>query len=225
MARSLTDRVVVLDDLGATAGQRPDVAIDDEHPGLILFTSGSTGTPKGVWLRHRSIVPTAVRGRGRPVGEHERLALTASWGFTAAQNLLFRALFNGLTACAYDLRTRGARGLAEWIRDAGITELQLQPSILRAFADETSPGTMASLQELTFGGDTLHTADVRAAWPLVGPDTRLRNSLGSTEAGGIVAWYLPRDVDLPDGPVPVGHPREGVTIRLVDEDGDAGARR
>lgn len=220
LARSLTDKVVVLGELEPNVDTTPDVEVHAEHPGLILFTSGSTGTPKGVWLRHRSIVPRAMRVRMRPLEADERLAVTASWGFTAAQTELFRALFNGLPACVYDLRGRGALGLPEWIRATGITELNLQPNVLRAFAEHTAPGTLDCLREVSFGAETLYASDVRLTWPLVGPDTMLRNSLGSTEVGGLANWVVPRDVELPDGPVPVGHPRTNVELRLVDEDGE-----
>ena len=107
LARALSDHVLVLDDTVGASDHMPKPTIDDEQPGLILFTSGSTGTPKGVYGTHRSIVPKGMRYRAHPFQGDERLSLTASWGFTAAEGQLFIGLMNGLPTCTFDLRTRG----------------------------------------------------------------------------------------------------------------------
>ena len=151
IARRLTDKVLVLDETRSFGTDTPSVVIEKDQPGLILFTSGSTGTPKGVFGAHRAIVPKSMRHRRTRLAPDERFALTSSWGFTAAEGLLFQGLINGLTTYTYDLRTHGARGLPEWVRAAEITSLTLMPSILRALVETTPPGTMSCVRTVTFG--------------------------------------------------------------------------
>ena len=159
-ARSLTDRVVVLDDLGANRGDAPRRRdrrrAPRPHPlhlGIDRHTERRLVAPPVDRADGRTR-PRPTRRRARAPGAHRVVGI-----HRRAEPPLPRSVQWPDGVCVRPPHER-ARGLAEWIRDAGITELQLQPSILHAFADETSPGTMASLQELTFGGDTLHTADV-----------------------------------------------------------------
>jgi acyl-coenzyme A synthetase/AMP-(fatty) acid ligase/thioesterase domain-containing protein/acyl carrier protein len=218
MARRLSDKVLVLDETQSFGAETPTVVVERDQPGLILFTSGSTGTPKGVYGAHRAIVPKSMRARTWPTHFDDRLALTSSWGFTAAEGMLFQGLINGATIYTYDLRTRGARGLPEWVGANGITTMTFMPSVARALAEDTPPGTMDCLRHVSFGAETLYAADVRAVRPMFGPETILRNALGSTEVGSIARYHIPPDVELEDGPVPIGQPFPSVHLRIVDED-------
>ncbi|HXY92915.1 MAG TPA: AMP-binding protein [Acidimicrobiia bacterium] len=218
LARVLSDKVLVLDETTGCSTAVPSVEIPERHPGLILFTSGSTGVPKGVYGAHRSMVPRSMRHRKTALSKSDRFALTSSWGFTAAEGLLFQGLVNGLTTCTYDLRTRGARGLPEWVRSAGVTHLTLMPSVLRAIVDTAPEGALSTLKNVSFGAETLYGSDVRAGRHLFGPDTVLSNPYGSTEFGSITAYRIPGDDELDDGPVPVGFPSPSVEVHVVDED-------
>ena len=220
LARSLSDQVLVLDETQSFGTDTPTVGIARDHPGLILFTSGSTGVPKGVFGAHRAIVPKSMRhGVGmEPPSPDERLALTSSWGFTAAEGQLFTGLVNGLATCTYDLRTRGARGLPEWVQASGITSMTLMPSVLRVLAPDTPPHTMDCVRRVSFGAETLYGRDVRSARPLFGPDTELSNGYGATEVGGVASYEIPRDHELDDGPVPIGTPPVSVQVHLLDDD-------
>jgi acyl-coenzyme A synthetase/AMP-(fatty) acid ligase/thioesterase domain-containing protein/acyl carrier protein len=213
------EQILVLDETERHGTGMPSVEIPEDHPSLVLFTSGSTGTPKGVVGQHRGVVPRAVRTgvrNGTAVGD--RHALTTSFGFTAAESRLWEVFINGATVCTYDLRTRGPRGLPEWVRREEIDVVSFVPSTLRALADVIPPGTMDCVQKAGFGAETLYYRDVRIARPLFGPDTILRNSLGSTEAGSIARYDIPPDDDSNEGPVPVGTVAPDIEVRIVDED-------
>jgi acyl-coenzyme A synthetase/AMP-(fatty) acid ligase/thioesterase domain-containing protein/acyl carrier protein len=221
VARALapSDKIVVLEETGQYATGAPAIAIPEDHPGLVLFTSGSTGTPKGVVGQHRGMVPRAVRTgvrNGTAIGD--RHALTTSFGFTAAESRIWEVFINGATLCTYDLRTRGPRGLPDWVRREAIDVVSFVPSTLRALAEVIPPGTMDGVKKAGFGAETLYYRDVRIARPLFGPDTILRNSLGSTEAGSIARYDIPPDDDPNDGPVPVGTIAPDIEVRIVDED-------
>ena len=92
------------------------------------------------------------------------------------------------------------------------------PSTLRALADVIPPGTMDCVKKVGFSAETLYYRDVRIARPLFGPDTILRNSLGSTEAGLIARYDVPADEDGREGPVPVGTVDPDIEVRIVDDD-------
>jgi acyl-coenzyme A synthetase/AMP-(fatty) acid ligase/thioesterase domain-containing protein/acyl carrier protein len=213
------EQILVLEETERYGSDMPVVEIPEDHPGLVLFTSGSTGTPKGVIGQHRGMVPRAVRTgvrNGTSVGD--RHALTTSFGFTAAESRIWEVFVNGATVCTYDLRTRGARGLPEWVRREEIDVVSFVPSTLRALADVIPPGTMDCVEKAGFGAEALYYRDVRIARPLFGPDTILRHSLGSTEAGSIARYDIPLDDDSNEGPVPVGTIAPDIEVRIVDED-------
>jgi acyl-coenzyme A synthetase/AMP-(fatty) acid ligase/thioesterase domain-containing protein/acyl carrier protein len=221
VARALftPEQILVLDETERHGTGMPVVEIPENHPGLVLFTSGSTGTPKGVVGQHRGMVPRAVRTgvrNGTAVGD--RHALTTSFGFTAAESRIWEVFINGATVCTYDLRTRGPRGLPEWVRREEIDVVSFVPSTLRALADVIPPGTMDCVKKAGFGAEALYYRDVRIARPLFGPDTILRHSLGSTEAGSIARYDIPLDDDSQEGPVPVGTVAPDIEVRIVDED-------
>jgi amino acid adenylation domain-containing protein len=221
LARGLVGdgQVVVLDELDHAGTDTPTVTIPDDHPGLVLFTSGSTGMPKGVIIGHRDIVPRSLRtGVRNNVTVGDRHALTTSFGFTAAEGRIFEAFTNGATVCTYDLRTRGPRGLPDWVRAERIAVVSFVPSTLRMLADLIPPGTMDCVRKVGFGAEALYFRDVRIARPLFGPDTILRNSLGSTEAGSLARYDIPPDADGQEGPVPVGTVAPDIEVRVVDED-------
>ncbi len=218
LARALNANVLLLDETEQLSDDAPQVEIGEAQPGLILFTSGSTGAPKGVVWAHRAIVPRSMRFRPGALAGDERFALTASWGFTVAQDLLFSGLTNGVPIYTYDLRAMGARGLPDWVRRSRITHLMLTPSVLRPLVESTPPGTMDCVREVLLGAETLYASDVRSGRLLFGPDTVLRNGLGSTEAGTISRSDVPPDDELEDGPVPVGAPDVDVEVRFVDDD-------
>ncbi|MEX1008976.1 MAG: AMP-binding protein [Acidimicrobiia bacterium] len=213
------DKVVVLDEIDPYGTDAPSVEVPDDHPGLVLFTSGSTGIPKGVIGGHRDIVARSVRTGVRDgVRLGERHALTTSFGFTAAEFRIFAVFLNGATLCTYDLRTRGPRELPDWVRREQIAVVSFVPSTLRTLADVIPPGTMGCVRKVGFSAETLYFRDVRIARPLFGPDTVLRNSLGSTEAGSLARYDIPADADSQEGPVPVGTVADDVEVRVVDED-------
>src|SRR5262245_52012883 len=167
LARELTDRVLVLEETTSYDASPPEIEIGCEHTALILFTSGSTGTPKGYFNSHRDIVQRGGWNRGERLLPGDCVAITASWGFAAAQNVVFAGLLNGATTCLYDLRSRGARGLPGWISANEIVSIQLPPSVVRAFAPTTPPDTMHALRRLAFISETLHWSDVALTRPLV----------------------------------------------------------
>jgi acyl-coenzyme A synthetase/AMP-(fatty) acid ligase/thioesterase domain-containing protein/acyl carrier protein len=214
--------VLVLDEatISAALVTEPPAEISPDTPGFLFFTSGSTGAAKGVLSAHHHVVPRYVSfGNDQGYAPGDRVAVTASFGFSLAHTYFLSAILSGATACCYDLKYRGMSRLPEWIGGNGITVVTFVPSVLRALPP--SAHRMESVRLVNLGGETVYGHDVRRARPLFGRGTTFTNVMGSAEAG-IVATYVIPPEQAEDAPVPCGSIAPGVEVRVVDpETGEA----
>ena len=212
--------VMVLDDeiITAASTAEPNVEISQETPGFLFFTSGSTGAPKGVLSAHHHVIPRYVSlGNEQGYGPGDRVAVTASFGFSLAHTYFLAAVLSGATACCFDLKQVGLGRLPEWVARRGITSVALVPSALRALPASHAP--MDSVRLVTLGGETVYGHDVRRARQHFGEQTTFKNLLGSAEAGVIATYLVPPD-QPDDEPVPCGTLAPGLDVRILDPDTD-----
>ncbi|MFE5540552.1 non-ribosomal peptide synthetase [Streptomyces sp. NPDC056519] len=210
--------VVVLDDL-AVAGARPAAgSARPQDAAYVIYTSGSTGRPKGVVVEHRALVNYtrwAVERYG--VDASTRFALFTSLAFDLTGTALFPPLSAGgsiaLVPDEPDHRT-----LRELLTRSGANALKLTPSHLDLIASlgiEPAP-----FRVLVVGGEQLRGPVAARARAVFGPDCRIFNEYGPTEAaiGCIVHDFDPgRDGALPV--VPIGRPAENTGVFLLDAAG------
>jgi non-ribosomal peptide synthetase component F len=82
----------------------------------IIYTSGSTGIPKGVFQNHRNMLhDIMVRTHALHVSTQDRIA------GTGAIMTAFLALLNGATFCPWDIQSKGAALLADFLERQHIT--------------------------------------------------------------------------------------------------------
>ncbi|WNI16130.1 non-ribosomal peptide synthetase [Actinacidiphila sp. ITFR-21] len=182
----------------------PDRPVHPDHPAYVIYTSGSTGRPKGVAVTHRgfnSLVrsQTAVLG----MGAGSAVLQLASASFDAAFSEIASALLSGATLEMADADTLLPNaGLADTLRDRGITHVTITPAVLAALPpDETLlPGATILL-----AGEASSPQLVRQ-WA---DGRRLFNGYGPTETTVCVTMSAQLAAVGPDAPghtVPIGTP-------------------
>ncbi len=214
-------RVVRLGSADPSADAPPLPPVGGDRPAYLLFTSGSTGRPKGVEQTHRNVLAHALAYAGRVrLGPGDRVPLLARFTFDAAVMDLFGALLSGAALDVTDpLLT--APALRE--RLSGATVLHCTPTLLRHLVGdlpETGPpsGDLSGVRLVVLGGEEATRQDLRRFLAAFPPGSALVNGLGPTECT-VALQHLAGRADLAGAVLPVGHPVDGVRVRLLDADG------
>lgn len=214
--------LVDVDEAGGdpASARRPGILVRPDTPAYILYTSGTSGVPKGVVRSHRTLLWNArVGARFAGMTSSDRALLVASPG--AGQGLaLFQALLEGASVYPFDVKEAGLPALRDGIVSEEITLYQSVPAVFRALVKTFRAGeSFPRLRVVRLGGDTVRREDVLLFQKHFRSPCRLRVSYGSSETGPVASHFLDAESPLPEGPVAVGRPYEGVELRLLDEAG------
>lgn len=188
----------------------------------LVFTSGTTGAPKAIANRQQGFVERLIAQSaitGRAAGE--RVSYTALPGFARATYEIFGSLLNGATLCAFDARTETLDDLANLVRRERISVLTLTPALFRRFM-RSAPDDLdlSSVRKLRLGADVVTVPDVEAYKARFPPDCTLERSFNASETGLVLHMTLTHDTPVPGPLVPIGKPRRGVTVRVIDDEGN-----
>jgi amino acid adenylation domain-containing protein len=214
-------RFTELDD--AAAPDRPaDVDISPGDAAYILFTSGSTGVPKGVVVTHASVahfVEWAVRYFG--LAGDDRVSGHSPVHFDLSVFDMFGAFAAGaeLHLVPSELSLLPHR-LADWIRDAGLTQWFSVPSVLGYLAqfNAVRPGDFPALRRVIWCGDVLPTPVLRY-WMRRLPAARFTNLYGPTEAAIASSYYTVPACPVDDAAaIPIGRACDGEELLVLDEE-------
>jgi amino acid adenylation domain-containing protein len=220
--------VVAFDDI---ARERSDTRLPDVAGNALLYvhyTSGSTGAPKGAMQTHANVLFYAdVYARALRIVPGDRMSLVYTMSFAAGNGDVVRAITQGATLCAYDLRRDGVAALADWLDRHRVTVLHMPPTAFREFAGRLARSRMLPhLRALHLGGEPVFANDVRLLREHTLPHCILVNHFASTEAGVVAQQIVDHASTLPAGPlVPVGRAVDGVRVEIRRDDGslaDAG---
>ncbi|MFJ7205777.1 amino acid adenylation domain-containing protein [Streptomyces sp. NPDC098789] len=181
----------------------------------VMHTSGSTGRPKGVQIEHAGLVGF-VRWMTDlcRVTDTTRFGFVSSYAFDISCFPLFLPLLAGGTAVlAPGVPSRAV--LRRLVTEHRADTLALTPSHLPLLT--AGPG----VRTLLLGGETLTPAAARAARAAFGPDCRIINGYGPTEATVACLAHVVGDDDLAEGAtdVPLGTPGPYAHVALVAADG------
>ncbi|MFL5385853.1 MAG: amino acid adenylation domain-containing protein [Longimicrobiaceae bacterium] len=194
-------------------GTAPGVAVTPEHLAYVIYTSGSTGTPKGSQIPHRAI-PGFFRGAdyaGFGAGEAVLQHSSTSWDALTLE--LWPALLSGGTCVLYPGASADLEGLAEEVRERGVTTLWLSAALFNVIAD-TRPEILAGVRQVMTGGEAVSPPHLRKARE-INPALRVVNGYGPSECTVFAScWVVPPEFDGPAAPIgtPVGDRR----VHLLD---------
>ncbi|MGV9349087.1 amino acid adenylation domain-containing protein [Streptomyces spiralis] len=190
----------------------PDViarphALVPESGAYIIYTSGSTGTPKGVMITHRGIASLVHAQRQILNATATDVVLQfSSPGFDAIVWELCMALLNGarLVLAPGESRLQGHH-LVELIRDEGVNQALLIPSVLPAIDADLVP----SISSLVVAGEAV-PSELIDRWA---PGRAMVNAYGATEVTVLSTLSRP----LRPGAVPVlGEPIANNRVYVLD---------
>ncbi|WP_423378968.1 amino acid adenylation domain-containing protein [Burkholderia sp. LMG 32019] len=199
-------------------------AFDAGTPAYLLYTSGSTGRPNGV-LVGRGALAHFVESTSDlyRIAPGDRVLQFAPLHFDASFEEIFATLGNGATLVLRDdAMLDSVDAFTAEVERRRITVLDLPTAYWHVLAhalDARHAQRLAGVRLTIIGGEAALPERIRR-WHAHLPDLALLNTYGPTEATIIATAACvsgPGAVWRDGEPVPIGMPRAGVDVRVVDE--------
>jgi amino acid adenylation domain-containing protein len=217
-------RVVDIDPVLADASTVDLTGLEPAEPddlAYLLYTSGSTGTPKGVWQNHRNVVFAARNHiRNCAITPADRTSVLTSFGFDMAVTDTYSALLSGAAAAPIDLRGHGISRLADLLTERGVTLYHSTPTVYRYLVASLGARRLPGIRVVLLGGEAVTTRDLRLCRRHFDPECVFVNGYGATEVSFITQNHIAGPAPRGDGPLPVGHPLDGLEVLLIGPDGE-----
>ncbi len=189
----------------------------------LMYTSGTTGGPKGVRQSHRNVLSHAITYASRiRIQAGDQVPLLAGFAFDAAVMDLFGTILTGATLTIVD-PLAPARRLRADLAESGASIVHCTPTLCRHLLSDVDDlagrlDELATVRTIVLGGEEVTPNDLRAVFRRFPEGCTLVNGLGPTECT-IALQHMVTAADLAGHAIPVGHPVEGVGVRLLDVDG------
>ncbi len=206
----------------STASENPELSVGAEEPACLLYTSGSTGKPKGIVCPHKNIVFNGVvHGQINNIGVDDKLTLFHSIAFGSSHINLYQSLLNGASIHPFDISLEGINRIPSWLRDEQITCFHSTPVVFRQFVESLSHRIeFPALRLINLSGAPVSKVEIALYRMHFPATTTFEISIGATETHTFASFLIDQDFKLPEQGVPVGYPRPGREVLIVDEDGN-----
>ena len=118
--------------------------------------------------------------------------------------------------CPFDIPRDGIARLTEWMSERRLTVWISSATMLRSLMRTLGDRRFPHLRVVRIGGERVLASDIASAHRYF-PAARVFVSFATTETGPITIHETDRNTT--DAVVPVGRPLEGMTVRVLDDDG------
>ncbi len=202
--------------------ENPATLQGGNDPAYVIYTSGSTGQPKGAMIANRSLTSAFFAyERAYRLRELTAHAQMASFSFDVFTGDMIRSLLAGakLVLCPIDTVVDPA-ALYRLMLEQGIDTAEFVPATASLlFEWAAREGKTLEHMGLVVVSSEAWRGDKYAFFKsLCGPNTRLINAYGLTEATIDSTWFEPETIDelIPGRFVPIGRPLDNTQVYILD---------
>ncbi|MEP7202522.1 MAG: AMP-binding protein [Ilumatobacteraceae bacterium] len=204
------------DDL-ATAEATDIVEVEPDSLAVLIFTSGTAGSPRAAMLSHGNLLSNLDQGRSavaRIRSDDVVFGVLPMFHIFGLNVVLGLGLANGATIVL--IQRFDPSTALDTIRDRGITVIPGAPPLWLTFShfDEAPADSFATVRLALTGAAKMPEEAIRRLQQRFGLD--VAEGYGLTEASPVVTSSAGMPVKIGS----VGKVLDGMSVRLVDEDGD-----
>ncbi len=206
----------------STPSENLNFPIKAEEFACLLYTSGSTGKPKGIICPHKNIVFNGVvHGYVNHIRADDKLTLFHSIGFGSSHINLYQSLLNGASIHPFDIKSEGVGRIARWLHEEQLTVFHSTPLVFRQLAESLADHIdLSALRLINLSGAPVSKVEIDLYRAHFSATSVFEISIGSTETHTFSSFVVDQDFRLPDIGVPVGYPRPGREVLILDETGN-----
>ncbi len=187
-----------------------------------IFTSGSTGTPKGVCITRRNLDAFIQWGLTLFDTKQPVFLNQAPYSFDLSVMDLYLSIASGGTIFSVDKEVQNSyKQLFQTFRTSGVTEWVSTPSFADlCLADKSfNEDLLPHLRTFLFCGEVLNNTTALKLMDRF-PKARVVNTYGPSEATcAVTSIEITREMAEDPTPLPVGYPKNGTKLLIVDEKG------
>jgi amino acid adenylation domain-containing protein len=209
------------DELGRESTDALSTTARPDDLAYVIYTSGSTGRPKGAMITNASLANAfhAYEDAYRLTDETTSHLQMASFSFDVFTGDFIRSLLSGstLVLCPLEVVMDPAR-LYDLIIEEHIDCAEFVPAVANLFFEyvEATGRMLDSMRVLVVSSEGWRTERHEFYTRLTGPNTRLINAYGLTEATIDSTYFEAESELIPDRFVPIGKPLANSEIYLLD---------
>jgi amino acid adenylation domain-containing protein len=197
------------------------VDYNQNHLAYVIFTSGSTGRAKGVMVEHRSLSNAFYAwDEAYDLNAIKTHLQMANFSFDVFTGDFTRALCSGgkLVLCPREILL-APEELCQLIGNEVVDCAEFVPSVLRTLVGYLKKHQLRleTLKVLICGSESWFMDEYGSFLKICGPNTRLINSFGVTEATIDTTWFESKQPDYPARHlVPIGKPFRNMQAYILN---------